>query len=335
MKNVLIAARNCGASDVHVTPGETVRLRRAGRLTDTESHVSAGMWENWWRLHAPADAVARLEATGNAEFVVQDESGRVRVSLYRVGGKILGALRLLPAPETLPPEPEPEFIASVAALRDGLVLIGGTTGSGKTTTLLRILQYMNEHTARHIITLEDPPEMLLHSCRSCIRQRTVGSDTPSFQAGLLAALREDPDVIVLGELRTAETLASALLAAETGHLVLATVHGNTLTGLIGRIVHAFPEAAQEEVRYQLAQVVRLLAVQRWVETERERVLLRSYVRWSPAFATLVRDGKEIQLRSYLQTAGDGARSFAKAAQLAAARTTDTELVRALRAVTDE
>ncbi len=306
-----VCAKNNNVTDVHIIPDEVMRLRLNGKLQKTEKHIPFKVWNSWWQNFADERVFESLKRTGAAELSVF-YGCNLRLSLYMVSGRVEGSIRILPELYELPQDPELSLLGKIAFCDSGLVLIGGATGSGKTSTLMRILDIINKERSLHIIMLEDPPEFNLSSQQSCIRRRVVGSDTPDFATGLRSALREDPDVIVLGELRDKETLATALLAAETGHLVMATVHGGNITEIIGRVIHAFPAEKQQETRFQLASVLRWVMAQKLIPLTERRILLREYVQWNTAMATLVHEGTERQLESYLQTMGNNAQTWADA-----------------------
>lgn len=303
---IIRRAREMGVTDIHITPNESVRFRRLGRLERTEYGSDEKTWSDWWQnLLSPYEE--KILRTFGAVEVAPDNG--MRVSLFRTSGMVVGSIRLLQPLAMLPPDPNLQILKKAAQLKSGLLLIGGITGSGKTTTMWRILQMINDTCPVHVIALEDPPEYRLESNVACIRQRGIGTDVPDWETGLVSALREDPDVLVIGELRTSETVASALRAAQTGHLVLATLHCGSAESMIGRLVHMFPTGGQEEIRYQLAATLQLLLVQCLVPLCSQQVVLREWAWRNPALVTLIRDGKEHQLSAYLQTMGRYAQTW--------------------------
>lgn len=310
-RDIILQAKAMEATDIHIVPGENLRFRCYGNLRVIDCVEEEDVWEIWWRSIADENNVKQLQENGATELACYYGCS-LRVSLFKVNGRVEGSIRLLRNLDGIPADPNPQLLEDIAWLQDGLVLIGGSTGSGKTTTLMRILDIINRERALHIITLEDPPEFDLHSKLSCIRRRQIGRDVPDFAMGLRSALREDPDVIVLGELRSPESIAAALLAAETGHLVMATVHGGNVADVVGRMVHAFPAERHAEIRCQLASTLRIVAAQRLFMLEPDCLLLREYAYWNGALSNLVREGKEAQLQSYLQTMGKGAQTWQKA-----------------------
>lgn len=238
--------------------------------------------------------------------------------LYRAGGRLCGALRVLRDLAALPEDGDEAWVKRTAALRSGLVLVTGATGSGKTTTLARIVLRAAETRAAHIITVEDPVEYLFPEGRSLIRQREVGSDVPDFASGVRDALREDPDIIVIGEMRDRETIAAALTAAETGRLVLATMHNRTAADAIGRIVHAFPAGKENEVRPLIASVLQSVAAQALCRLEDRTLLLRELLINIPAVSHLIREGKDSQLAAYMEMGTRGMRTMRQNAERMAA-----------------
>ncbi|NQW02519.1 MAG: PilT/PilU family type 4a pilus ATPase [Acidobacteria bacterium] len=254
------------ASDVHLRAGQPPQVRVNGALE---------RWTDFAVLsHEDIDAlVTRLLTADQEEQLDRSQEvdlawvfpgiGRCRASVFRQRGTLAIALRLIPA--TVPTLADLGLPASVARLVNetrGLVLVTGATGSGKSTTLASIVAAINHARAVHILTIEDPIEFLHDDVTAVISQREVGIDVPSYPAGLKSALRQDPDVILLGELRDAETIETALVAAETGHLVLTTLHTLDAPETINRIVSVFEPHHQQQIRHQLARVMRASISQR-------------------------------------------------------------------------
>ena len=236
--------------------------------------------------------------------------GRFRVNVYRQKGSYAACLRALgsriPSLESLG---LPPVVEEMGRMPKGLVLVTGPTGSGKTTTLAAILEHINQTRAEHILTIEDPIEFVYTSQRSVFHQREVNEDTRSFANALRAALREDPDVILVGELRDLETIQLAISAAETGHLVFGTLHTSSAAQTVDRMVDVFPPAQQTQIRVQLSNS--LLAVFAQTLCRRRnpqpgqfgRVMAQEILVNTPAIANLIREGKTAQLYSQLQTGG--------------------------------
>jgi twitching motility protein PilT len=244
-----------------------------------------------------------LARSGQVDFALTMPDGvRLRANLFRQRCGLSLALRLIanhcPPLEALH---LPAISQTLLQLQEGLVLVVGATGSGKSTTLAALIAAMNQQQRRHILTLEDPIEFLHSSAQSLIQQREMGQHFTRFGDGLRAALREDPDVILLGELRDAETIQLALTAAETGHLVLATLHTRGAAQAVERLVDVFPGSEKNLVRSQLAGSLQAVIAQRLVAAQQGRVALFEVLVNSPAVANLIREGKTHQLPALLQT----------------------------------
>ncbi|MBL0220519.1 MAG: PilT/PilU family type 4a pilus ATPase [Myxococcales bacterium] len=240
-----------GASDVIVSSGQPVRLRIGGYLETTELVLDDG------------DLAACVTALGsNSDHGAEIGGTRIRVNAFdHLGGFGVVARLIRDRVPSLTELALPPEIGAAIDHRDGLVLVCGPTGSGKSTTLAALIDLLDQRRAAHVITLEDPIEYRFAARRCLIHQRELGVHIPTFATGLKAALREAPDVIMLGELRDRDTIAAALTAAETGHLVLATLHAPSAAGAIDRMIDAFPETAQRQIRWQLASCLRTVITQ--------------------------------------------------------------------------
>jgi len=295
-----------GASDVHVHAGAPVRVRRHGRLKDRPGPP----------LDAAAAEALALELLGPAERALLDQHGEVdfcytlpgvgrfRSNVYRQLRGLDAVLRVVPPkPPTLDELGLPQELAKFTNFHQGMVLVTGPAGCGKSSTLAALVNLINQERRDHILTVEDPIEFLHPSKRCLVNQRNVGRHTGSFARALRAALREDPDVIVIGELRDLETISLALTAAETGHLVLATLHTNDTIRTVNRLVGAFPADQQDQVRTMVSESLRAVVSQRLVaaaDGERRLPALEVLV-VNKAIGNLVRENKTFQLRSILQT----------------------------------
>jgi twitching motility protein PilT len=294
-----------GASDVHLSVGAPPVLRVAGELVELDP---------WPPLSSrDLDAAARWVAgdhmdtfTGDFDCAVSYAGGRWRVSVYRQRQALAMALRLIPS--TPPASEDLSLPAAVVALSketQGLVLFVGPTGSGKSTTQASLLDRINRTRSCHIVTVEDPVEYLHPSKRAVVHQREVGDDTESFATGLRHVLRQDPDVILVGEMRDPETMATALTAAETGHLVFATVHATDAASTFNRIIDAFPAAQQPQIRTQLAQSLRAVVIQLLLprcDDPAKRQLVCEVVIMNPAVRTIVREDRLHELTSAMDSA---------------------------------
>jgi twitching motility protein PilT len=300
------------ASDLHLCAQLPARWRRQGRLEPLPESAPAP--ETLLDAWITSEQREKLEVAGQLDFAITlKEGARLRANAFRQRLGYSIALRLLashcPKLEALNvPAIVPELLAS----EDGLILVTGATGSGKSTTLAAMVDHLNHQIDGHILTLEDPIEFVHHSKRCLIQQREPGEHCRSFAAGLRAALREDPDVILLGELRDSETIRLALTAAETGHLVLATLHTRGAAQAVERLVDVFPAEEKNMVRSQLAGSLKAVLAQKLIpETNGGRVALYELLVNTPAVASLIREGKTHQLPGVIQTGQQhGMQSFA-------------------------
>ncbi|HEX2164438.1 MAG TPA: PilT/PilU family type 4a pilus ATPase [Thermoanaerobaculia bacterium] len=258
-----------GATDLLLVPGQPPVVRRSGRLerTDGEPLADDGVGP-LFAPHLGDRARRQLGEHGAADFSLRlagDAAGRFRVNLHRQGGKLAAAVRALP--REVPSLAELHLPASLAELvrpARGLVLLAGPTGAGKSTTIAALVGEIVRTRAVHVITIEEPVEYEHRSRQAVVEQVEVGRDAPSFAAALRAALRQDPDVIVLGEMRDLDTMAIALTAAETGHLVLSSLHANDVVQAVHRVVDVFPPAQQAQVRHQLSLALSAIVAQQLV-----------------------------------------------------------------------
>lgn len=296
-------SRRLGASDLHMTVGGAPMVRLDGYLQQlVPTPVTAAQLAEFVAL-LPDYTRQLLERRGEVDCAWRWGRERYRLNIYRQREQYAMAVRLL---NNVVPECEalgmPPALQAVTELSQGLVLIVGPTGSGKTTTLAALVQRINATRAVHIVTLEDPIEYEYPAGQSLIHQREIGRDTTSFARGLRAALREDPDVILVGELRDSETMAIALTAAETGHLVLATLHTQDVTSSVNRIVDGLQQN-QQLVRSQLAESLAVVASQRLLARAdgQGRVAAYEVLVATDAVRHLIREGQVHQLQSYLQT----------------------------------
>jgi twitching motility protein PilT len=316
--DLLVQTKERNASDLHLTVGSPPTLRLNGRLTRLEMAILTREDIHTMLYDVLTDEQkARFEATHDLDFSLELSGvGRFRVNafLQRMGEGFV--LRLIPSKiKTLDDLAMPPILKDLAMKDRGLVLVTGPTGSGKSTTLAAMVDHMNGHREDHIITIEDPIEFI-HEHRKCnINQREVGPHTLSFAAALRSALREDPDVILVGEMRDLETIAQALTAAETGHLVLSTLHTNNAPQTISRVVDVFPPYQQEQIRVQLADALLGVVAQSLVPSidNRERVAAMEIMVATPAIRNLIRENKVHQIPSAIQTgAREGMQSLDQA-----------------------
>lgn len=309
LKDLLTLAFRKNASDIHLTVGSVPIFRIDGRLmphkgetltpTDTKrlarSIVTDEMWQKFMREK-------ELDLSHGIEGV-----SRFRVNMFYQRSNISIAFRVIPT--TIPKIDDlqlPSVLKEIAEKPHGLVLVTGPTGSGKSTTLASMIDYMNEHMNKHIITLEDPIEYLHKHKQSIIDQREVGFDTMSFQNGLRACLRQDPDVILVGEMRDLETIQTAITAAETGHLVLGTLHTQSASSTMDRIIDVFPSHQKDQIRVLLANVLEAIISQRLFPKAQEsgRIAATEILINTPAVKNLIRNEKMHQIPNTMQTSKD-------------------------------
>lgn len=303
LADVLEEAIRRGASDIHLGSAESPTFRLNGRLCHSElPPVSDSRLRTWLTEVAPHAALEREGVDGVFEH---HRLGRFRVNIFRHQRGVAAALRVIPS--TVPRLNTlglPVVVSDISAYERGLVLITGPTGSGKSTTMAAVVDRINSTRAAHVITIEDPIEFIHESRRSLIRQRQLGTDAESFPGALRSMLREDPDVIMVGELRDHETIQLALTAAETGHLVLATLHSADAPRTIHRIVDVFPAERQNQIRAMLAESLQMIVSQTLRPCpSRGRVVDAEVLVATAAVRTLIRDGKLHQLRGVMQASG--------------------------------
>ncbi|MDY6084911.1 MAG: ATPase, T2SS/T4P/T4SS family [Dialister sp.] len=296
-------------TDIHITEGAPILIRESGALLSSDFMAETGLFSELAKQYILPERMKELAKKGGCDASFTLQGLRCRMHIYRAGGKQAAAIRILPTLANVPPDLDDEWLTGLSSLMTGLVLIAGPSGSGKSTTMARILQKINALRPCHIITLEDPVEYILPSDRALIHQREIGNDVESFPEGVRASLREDPDVIAIGEMRDLETISAALTAAETGHLVLGTIHTGTAAGGIRRLIHAFPESGQSEARYTLSSVLRSISAQKLYQGSSGTVLLREILTNTPAISHLIREGKEEQIPSYMETAAKDMRTM--------------------------
>ncbi len=306
MSDLLALAIHSGASDLHLRVGEPPLYRVDGRLIRAEGPPmeSKGTF-NLIEAFTPTDVIRIVRETGQADFGFAFEKHRFRVNVFRAEGEWGAVLRRIP--ENVPTLEEilaPPVFYSLARLPRGLVLVTGPTGSGKSTTLAAMINLINsERSDVHVLTLEDPIEFKFPHRLAVITQRELGTDFLKFADGLRAALREDPDVIMVGEMRDPETMEAALMAAETGHLVFSTIHTVGAKDTVDRIITAFPKGQQENIRAQLASILRGVISQVLLphSSGRGRVAAFEIMVGTPAVGNLIRDNNTHQIPSVLQT----------------------------------
>ncbi|MEM9457339.1 MAG: PilT/PilU family type 4a pilus ATPase [Myxococcota bacterium] len=318
LASVLAYASQERASDILLSSGCNARLRVAGEITELPGHaVERSMIEAFVGPVLEARDHHALAHAGAADLAlrvqVAGQPQRYRANLFRQHSGLALALRPVRSdPPTLDVLNLPSELAELATLPSGLVLMTGTAGSGKSTTQVALIEHINRSAHKHVITLEDPIEYEYQHRRALVHQRQVGVHVSSFSEGLRAALRESPDVILVGEMRDHATMQAALTAAETGHLVLSTLHAADAAMALDRIIDGFPEHQQVQVRHQLAGTLRAVVTQRLLpsRTLPQRVPAIELLRVNTAVATKIREGRGHQILSEIQKGrADGMLSF--------------------------
>lgn len=303
---LLKQAAALNASDVHLTVEAPPifridgKLQPAGETELTKEHTEIMakhllVSSEWQKYVEKGEVDAAYHLKGAARF---------RLSVFRQKSCTTIVARIIPGSIPSIKDLEmPSVLEQLALMPHGLFLVTGPTGSGKSTTLAAMIDYINHHASKHIITLEDPIEYVHSHDQSMVHQREVGFDTDTFQNGLRASLRQDPDIILVGEMRDLETISTAITAAETGHLVLATLHTNSASQTIHRIIDVFPPNQQDQIRIQLAEVLVGILSQRLFpkKSGSGRVAATELLIQHPSVANLIRNGKVAQISNVMQT----------------------------------
>jgi twitching motility protein PilT len=298
-----------GASDLHLVVGVAPVIRIDGQLVPTPfERVTPQDSQRMIYDILTDEQIHRFETTLELDFSYSlARISRFRVNVYKDKGTVASAFRVIPSKiPTIEDLGLPKVLLDLTRKPRGFILVTGPTGSGKSTTLAAMINQINIESSRHIITIEDPIEYLHTHRKSIINQRELGMDTKAFQNALRAALREDPDVILVGEMRDNETIASAISAAETGHLVFATLHTNNAAQTVDRIVDVFPPGQQEQVRFQLSNNLEAVLCQQLLPRAGApgRVCAMEIMMATPAIRNLIREAKAHQITSAIQTSGN-------------------------------
>ena len=304
VKKYFLLALEQGASDLHLVSGNTPTLRIKGLLTKIDGTIlKSDELETAIVSLMSASEIDEFKKNKELDFALAIGIGHFRVNLHRQEGQIGLSARVIP--EIIPQPQEIDFdetLYRLSHLNQGLILVTGPSGSGKSTTLAVLLDLINKERHAHIITIEDPIEFQFKEQQSIIEQRELGRDTASFHEALKRALRQDPNVIMVGEMRDLETISATLTAAETGHLVLSTLHTNAASETIERIVDMFPAHQQQQVLIQLASVLRAIISQQLLPKVGGGVVVaREILINTPAIANLIRDDKMAQIPTAMQT----------------------------------
>ncbi len=309
IKQLLQLAVDKEASDLHIIVGIPPHLRVEGKLfpVPDEAVIQPETVNKFIKEILSSEQLERLSVNKEIDFSLPfSNKARFRVNAYTQKGYFAIAFRRIPLEiPNIDSLGLPKILHSFTGLRQGFILVTGPTGHGKSTTLAAMLNEINESRSEHIETIEDPIEFVFKPIKSIISQREMGFDTHSWSIALRSVLREDPDVVLVGEMRDHETISSALTVAETGHLVFATLHTNSASQTIDRIVDVFPEEQQEQVRLQLSNVVEAVFSMRLVPAiNGKRVVAYEVMLGTSAVKTSIREGKTHQIDNILQTSSE-------------------------------
>ncbi len=305
--DLLSYTQNSGASDLHISSGNYAIIRVNGDMTPLSNNppLNAEMIREMLYSIMTDQQRSEYEAEMEIDFSVSfGDTARFRVNAFNTMNGPAAVFRTIPTRVmSLEEIHAPEIFKKIANLSKGLVLVTGPTGSGKSTTLAAIIDYINTHKAEHIITIEDPIEFVHQSKQSLINQREVGANTKSFARALKSCLREDPDIILVGELRDIETVQLAMTAAETGHLVMGTLHTNSAPKTIDRIIDVFPDEGKPTARAMLSVSLEAVIAQTLLKKAdgSGRVAAHEIMLATPAVRNLIRENKVPQLASIIQT----------------------------------
>ena len=308
IEQLVVKAKADGASDIHIICGLPPKYRKSGDLENMEDAIvtKEDCLNIARQLSKTEEAFNELMTTGELDAADTFADNRCRIHLFKQQGVPSLALRILS--EHIPDLSTlglPPAVMDLPKLHKGIVLVTGETGSGKSTTLAAILDNINHNYKRHIVTLEDPVEYMYTPDLCAINQREVGKDTQSFAMGLRASLREDPNVILIGEMRDRDTIETAITAAETGHLVFGTLHTGSASDSIDRMVQVFPEAAQQQIRLQLSMVLQAVLTQQLIQKKGGgRALAAEYMIVTDAIRNLIRTGNTPQIANAVATSAE-------------------------------
>ena len=296
-------------SDIHIVPGTPPNLRVHGELFPVEGApiLNAEQAETLIQPLLTQEQRDYVKVNKELDFGYQfQDKGRFRTNVYHAQGGMAVAMRLIPSEiKTIDQLELPPILHEFTKFKQGLVLLTGPTGEGKSTTLAAMIDEINQSRSEHIVTVEDPIEFVYTPARSVISQREINSDTLGWDIALKSVLREDPDIVLVGEMRDYETIAAAITVAETGHLVFATLHTATAAQTIDRIIDVFPAAQQGQIRQQLADTIQVVASQRLLpKIGGGRTAALEIMIANPAIRNLIREAKTYQIDNVIQTSSE-------------------------------
>jgi len=284
------------ASDIHIVVGENIRFRVNGRLEKSQYRLEEVDLENFLKKLLDQEEIKKFQGEKSIDKSIDYGENRLRLHFFKERNNLSLALRIIarevPRLEDLN---LPENINRLKELKSGLVLISGSTGMGKTTTMASIIEGINQDQEKNIITIEDPIEYIYENKKSLVRQREVGRDVPSFQEGIKSVVRQDPDIIVLGELRDINSVRAAISLAEIGHLVMGTIHSRSAIDTISRIIDIFPREEKQEVRVQVSNSLRAVINQELVVSKNKRQPICEIIMVNPAISNIIRENKNLRL----------------------------------------
>ncbi len=305
MEKLLATAVQIKASDLHITVGQPPVVRHHGRMRRLEAKVlDSDDTTGLMKSITPDRCQMELQEKGGADFAIEFQEGtRFRVAVFKQRGNIGMVLRRIPSQFlTFEQIGMPDAIRSLIVRPRGLILVTGPTGSGKTTSLASMMNFINDNYDRHMVTLEDPIEYFHKHKRSTVNQREIGTDVPSFSEGIRRALRMDPDIILVGEMRDLETIHAAIEAAETGHIVFGTLHTSGASSTVNRIIDVFPKEQQDQVRTQLSTAL-IGVLSQTLLPRKPDGLVAAYEMMvvTPAIQNMMRENKVYRINSSIQT----------------------------------
>jgi len=308
IKELLAMAVANKASDLHLSVSGLPKLRVNGELVDVSNFDISNpklMTEMILSILS-VEQTKRFEAEKELDFSLTSDDARYRVNMYYQRGEVSCALRVVPSEiPTFKALNIPDIFNNFAEYKQGFILLTGPTGHGKSTTVASVLNKINSDRRAHIVTIEDPIEYIIQPKQSIISQRELGNDTLGFAPALKSVLRQDPNVVFVGEMRDLETITSALTIAETGHLVFSTLHTNSASQTVDRIIDVFPEGAKEQIKVQLASVITAIVSQRLIPTiDGGRVPAFEILLATPAVKNSIREGKSFMLDNVIQTSSE-------------------------------